>query len=77
MFNVNGDIIEYDGKPFAVIISNKPTGFRMDAVDKLNDFGQFTEKDAVLSMIDAATKEVWLPDSVAEWLRDKTNELYE
>lgn len=40
MFNVNGDIIEYDGKPFAVITAGL-SGFRMDAVDALNSLDEF------------------------------------
>jgi len=40
MFQVKGDIIEYDGKPFAVITAPL-SGFRMEAVDTLNAHDEY------------------------------------
>lgn len=35
MLTIVGDVIEYDGKPFAIITAPL-SGFRMDAIDWLN-----------------------------------------
>ncbi len=43
MFHVNGDIIEYDGKELAVITA-KLSGFRMDAVDAINNYDNFLDE---------------------------------
>jgi len=84
MFNVNGDVIEYDGKPFAVITA-RLSGFRMDAVDALNKLDMFSADDvndiltelecdlktSNLKTTEQAQKDAWMPDEWAEYIDDK------
>ena len=81
MFQVKGDVIEFDGKPFAVITA-PISGFRMEAVDALNNYDTFIEERVdfhvaearaddmreVKDAINNAVDEVWLYEPHAEYL---------
>lgn len=89
MLTVVGDVIEYDGKPFAIITAPL-SGWRMDAIDMVRDYDIFLEDvvseivseersdDKLLfaDLLDRAEKEIWLPETYAEWLRQEITDLF-
>jgi len=88
MLTVVGDVIEYDGKPFAVITAPL-SGWRMDALDCANNYDMFLDSvidetvdehlsdivDAFMEAIEEAESSWTLHTSAADWMRSKVKEL--
>lgn len=84
MLTIVGDVIEYDGKPFA-IITTPLSGWRLDAIDCVNNYDLFldeiveetTEEKAcdfrrdAIKIIDDAVETLWLSPEIADHLRDE------
>jgi len=87
MFRVIGDVIECDGKPFAVVTAPL-SGQQLDAIDALNGIGFLTETEysdtlheikadvnrvasEALTLVKA---ELWLTDELTETLVERVQE---
>lgn len=82
MFEVKGDVIEYEGKPVG-FLTLPIGGLRMTVVDAFNNYEDFIadhvdaavreqladDKRAVLDVIERAQDDIWMPEEWAEWLK--------
>jgi len=84
MLTIVGDVIEYDGKPFAIITAPL-SGWRLDAIDCVNNHDLFLDgvveelaeekacdfRNDAIKIIDSAVETLWLSPEIADHLRDE------
>ncbi len=87
MFRVIGDVIECDGKPFAVVTAPL-SGQQLDMIDALNGIGFLTETEygdaleeiksdvnrVVSEALTAAKDELWLTEALTETLTERVQD---